>query len=328
VTIPVKNLYYLFCYAWQRFPQHDGTEVGIDKCPDLPNLFGRILINDANRLLRRGLDRGYLNFEQEMRSPHGRILIDRSIKEQTRHRGALYCQIDELSHDVLHNQIIKATAAALARDQRMLPNLAHELRGLARRLEAVSTVRLEPGLFRRVQLFRNNRQYAALMRLCEFVHRSQLPEEGGNTSRFADILRNEERMSQIFEDFLRNFYVYEQGQYAVAREDMRWRIGYESGGDASLIPLMRTDITLRSSTVTVVMDAKFYADPFPLSSGTPKLRSGHLYQLFAYMKHAADRAAELPVCGALIYAAPNQARLERYRLDGHDFAVAALAECA
>jgi 5-methylcytosine-specific restriction enzyme subunit McrC len=74
----------------------------------------------------------------------------------------------------------------------------------------------------------------------------------------------------------------------------------------------------------VVVDAKFYADPFPLSWGTPKLQSAHLYQLFAYMKHAADRAPELPVSSALIYAAPNHARLERYILDGHGFIVAAV----
>jgi 5-methylcytosine-specific restriction enzyme subunit McrC len=259
-----------------------------------------------------------------MRSPRGRILIDQSIKEQTRHRGALYCQIDELSYDVLQNQIIKATASTLAQYETMIPNLAHELRTIVRRLEGVTSVRLDSSLFRRVQLSRNNRQYVVLMRLCEFVCRSQLPEEGANARRFADILRDEVRMSRIFEDFLRNFYSYEQGEYAVARENMRWRIVYESGGDATLIPLMRTDVTLRSSLATVVMDAKFNADPFPLSSGTPKLRSGHLYQLFAYMKHAAERAPELPVSGALIYAAPNHARLERYMLDGHEFIVAAV----
>ena len=108
MTIPIRNLYYLFCYAWERYPEGGSTEVGIDDCPDLPNLFARVLINGVNRLLRRGLDRGYLSFEEELRSPRGRILIDRTIKEQTLQRGGVYCQIDELRHDVLHNQIIKA----------------------------------------------------------------------------------------------------------------------------------------------------------------------------------------------------------------------------
>jgi 5-methylcytosine-specific restriction enzyme subunit McrC len=162
------------------------------------------------------------------------------------------------------------------------------------------------------------------MHLCEFVWRSQLPEEGGSGHRFADILRDEERMSRVFEDFLRNFYLYEQDDFAVAREDMRWRINSSAGGDPSLVPIMRTDVTLRSQTSTIVMDAKFYAEPFPRSAGVPKVRSSHLYQLFAYMKHAGDRAPELPVRGALVYAAPEGGSLHRYQMDGHEVAVAVL----
>jgi 5-methylcytosine-specific restriction enzyme subunit McrC len=324
VTIPIRNLYYLFCYAWERFPEGGSTEVGIDECPDLPNLFARVLVNGVNRLLRRGLDRGYIALEEEMRSPRGRILIDRVIKEQTLLRGTVDCQIDELQHDVLHNQIIKATALALAREPSVSPVLSHQLRNIGRRLSDVSDVRLTPGLFRRVQLFRNSAQYAQLMRLCEFVCRSLMPETGGAGGRFADILQDEARMSQIFEDFLRNFYFYEQEVYAVAREEMRWRMDPSPGGEAGLIPVMRTDVTLRSKTSTIVMDAKFYAEPFPRSAGVPKLRSGHLYQLFAYMKHAGDRGPSQPVRGALVYASPGESSCQRYRMDGHDIAIAAV----
>jgi 5-methylcytosine-specific restriction enzyme subunit McrC len=324
MTIPIRNLYYLFCYAWERYPEGGATEVGIDECPDLPNLFARVLINGVNRLLRRGLDRGYLSFDEERTSPRGRLLLDRTIKEQTLKRGAVYCLVDDLRRDILHNQIIKATALLLARDAKLERSLAHELRLVGKKLGDVSDIRLTPDLFRKVQLFRNNRQYVALMRLCEFICRAQLPEEAGLGSRFADIQRDEERMSRVFEDFLRNFYVYEQATFSVAREDMRWRIDPEPGGDPTLVPIMRTDVTLRSSTSTIVIDAKFYADPFPRSSGVPKFRSAHLYQLFAYMKHASDRGAGVPVRGALVYAAPDKGSVQRYRMDGHEIAIAAI----
>ena len=306
------------------YPEGGSTEVGIDDCPDLPNLFARVLINGVRRLLRRGLDRGYVGFEAELRSPRGRLLIDRTIKEQTLQRGAVCCQIDELRHDVLHNQIVKSTAIALANHQQIEPSLAHELRLICGKLGEVSIIRLRLSIFRGVQLSRNNAQYSALMRLCEFVCRAALPDEDSPGSRFPDILRDEERMSRVFEDFLRNFYFYEQRAFTVRREDMRWRLDAGPGGDPSLVPLMRTDVTLRSPRSTVVMDAKFYADPFPRSSGTPKIRSSHLYQLFAYMKHASDKAPGLPVRGALVYASPGDGCLHRYRMDGHEIAVAAI----
>lgn len=324
MAIPIRNLYYLFCYAWERFPEGGSTEVGIDDCPDLPNLFARVMINGVRRLLRRGLDRGYVGFEEELRLPRGRLLIDRTIKELALQRSSVCCQIDELRHDVLHNQIIKSTATVLSNLLEIEPALAHELRLICGKMERVSVIRLRPSIFRSVQLSRHSAQYSALMRLCEFICRAMLPDEGGSGSRFSDILRDEERMSRIFEDFLRNFYFYEQSIFTVRREDMRWRLDAGPGGDPGLVPIMRTDIVLRSPRSTVVMDAKFYADPFPLSSGTPKIRSGHLYQLFAYMKHASDRAPGLPVRGALVYASPGEGCLHRYRLDGHEIAVAAI----
>jgi len=324
VTIPIRNLYYLFCYAWERFPEGGSTEVGIDDCPDLPNLFARVMINGVRRLLRRGLDRGYVGFEEELRSPRGRLLIDRTIKEQTQQRGAVCCQIDELRHDVLHNQIIKSTAVALANHSQIESSLAHELRLICGRMGGISVVKLRPSVFRSVQLSRNSAQYSALLKLCEFVCRALLPTENGSDNRFFDILRDEERMSRLFEDFLRNFYFYEQSTFTVRREDMRWRLDAAPGGDPSLVPIMRTDVVLRSPRSTVVMDAKYYADPFPRSSGTPKIRSGHLYQLFAYMKHASDRAPGLPVRGALVYASTGDGCLHRYRVDGHEIAVAAI----
>jgi 5-methylcytosine-specific restriction enzyme subunit McrC len=105
---------------------------------------------------------------------------------------------------------------------------------------------------------------------------------------------------------------------------MRWRIDTEPGGKPALVPLMRTDVTLRSPESTIVIDAKFYADPFPRSSGVPKIRSGHLYQLFAYIKHARGRPTNALVRGALVYASPNQWSLHRYRMDGHEIAVATI----
>lgn len=322
VTIPIRNLYYLFCYAWDRYPEGGSTEVGIDECPDIPNLFARVLLNGVHRLLRRGLDRGYIASDDELRSPRGRILLDRTIKEQTLLRGTVACQFDELRYDVLHNRIIKATAALLARHPLIRPSLAHELLVLCKKMANISEVRLEPGVFRKVQLFRNNAQYSVLLRLCEFVCTAMLPETGGRGHRFPDVLRDEELMSRVFEDFLRNFYIYEQQAFKVRREDMRWRVDAEPGGDVSLVPMMRTDLTLRSDACTIVMDAKFYADPFLRSAGVPKIRSNHLYQLFAYMKHAAD--ASTPVRGALVYAAPAGGCFHRYRLDGHEIAIAAL----
>ena len=324
MTIPIRNLYYLFCYAWERYPENGAVEVGIEDCPDLPNLFARVLVNGLNRLLRRGLDRQYLSTEDELRAPRGRLLLDETLKSGSLDRGAVVCRFDELSVDVLHNQLLKATVRLLGRDVLVRPDLAAALGAVEKRLSWVSDIRVTTDLFSRVQLSRHTGQYGELLRLCEFVWRSAMPQEGGAGSRFGDIIRDETRMSAIFELFVLNFFRLHALGYTAGRENMRWNVREDGSGDRSLIPIMRTDLTLRSEKRILVMDAKFYAEPFVRSLGGPKINSAHLYQLYAYLRHAGRGAIDRPVAGALVYASPRGRSIQRYQIDDHDVTVATI----
>jgi 5-methylcytosine-specific restriction enzyme subunit McrC len=320
VTIPIRNLYYLFSYAWAQFPGGDAVDVGIDKCPDLQNLFGKVLNDGVNRLMRRGLDRGYRVHIEETRSPRGRLLMDQIVKEQTLRRGTVICQHDDLSHDVLHNQIIKATARVLSRSPTMGTELAHSLRTIGRTMANVSDVRLSADMFRRVQLSRHNGQYAILTKLCEFVFRSTLPEECGSGARFADVLKDEVRMSKVFEDFLRNFYRHEQSQFRVQAGALQWdSAGTTDALALQYLPRMLTDITLQSFEQVIIFDAKFYANPFKAHHGSSKVSSGHLYQLLTYLQHAERVSPGRSVAGGLIYASAGQPLSLSYTL--MDFSV-------
>ncbi|MCA3080280.1 MAG: hypothetical protein ING71_15990 [Rhodocyclaceae bacterium] len=324
MTIPIRNLYYLFCYAWEKYPDSNDVEVGVDESPDLPNLFAQVLLNGMNRLLRRGLDRLYLSSEDELRSPKGRLLLDESLKSQTFERGAVICRFDELSVDVLHNQLLKATVRLLRRDPAVKPKLAAALGVVDKRLSWVADIHVTTDLFSRVQLSRQTGPYVQLLRLCEFVWRSAMPEEGGKGSRFGDILRDEVRMSEVFELFVLNFFRQHGTGYSAAREIMRWQLDEGGSGDRSLLPTMQTDVTLRSKDHVVVLDAKFYANPFVQFRGGAKFNSGHLYQLYAYLRHAGRDDPMKPISGALIYASPKGRSIHRYRVDGFDVAVATI----
>ena len=321
MKIPIRNLYFIFCYAWAQFPGGETVDVGIDECPDLQNLFSKILIEGANRLIRRGLNRGYREVVEETRSPRGRLILEQIVKEQTLRRGVVVSRFDDLSYDVLHNQIIKATARLLGREETMSKELAHELHALERKLRMVSDIRLSADAFRRVQLSRNTGPYGVLMQLCEFVFRSILPDEGGEGARFADVLDDEVRMSKVFEEFLRNFLTYEQDRYRVTREEMQWA---HSGTDAQALkylPRMLTDVTLVSPERVKVFDAKFYKTPFDVRFETPKIHSSNLYQLVTYLQHASRRYPGRKVDGALIYAAVGVPVSLRYHLLDFDVRV-------
>lgn len=324
MSIPIRNLYYLFCYAWERFPEGGTIEVGVDECPDLPNLFARLLVNGGNRLLRRGLDRGYVGFVEETRSPRGKLLLGEIIKGQTLRRGAVICAFDDLAVDVLHNQLIKGTALVLSKARGLRSSLAHDLQLFVRRMDGVSTIKPRLSQFGRVQLSRNTGQYRPLLQLCELVIRNLMPEEVGDASRFASILDDELQMSKLFEDFLRSFYRLEQKQFhGVTAETLKWDGFAVTEVSRPHLPNMITDITLRSRERVVVIDAKFYKDVLVSGHGGEKVKSGNLYQMLAYLQHTA-RTASAPVDGILLYPMNGAPVRLHYRLLGHDIQIATI----
>ena len=322
MTIPIRNLYYLFSYAWARFPPGDQVPTGVDECPDLQNLLAKLLIDGTHRLIRRGLDRGYISLEEDTRAPRGKLLLDEIMKRQTLRNGQLACTYDELLPDVLHNRILKSTLKLLASAERLEPSFRHELLLLHRRLSAVSDMRLDGASFKRVQLSRNIRQYGLLLQICELVFHSLMPDQQGEGATFADILSDEARMSAVFEDFLRNFYAYEQDVFSVGREVFPWEAEPLSTGALAYLPTMQTDITLRSPDRVIVADAKYYKETLTRFHGGSKIHSSNLYQLYAYLKHTSARHPAIATDGALIYPTVNRDLFMDFQLPGHHIRIA------
>ncbi len=109
-------------------------------------------------------------------------------------------------------------------------------------------------------------------------------------------------MNRIFERFIRNFFRQEQNELDVSSERIEWDMSDEGGVALELLPSMQTDVSLRSPKRTVLIDAKYYAQTLHTHHDKERLRSAHLYQLFAYLKNMEwrsepDRRAE----GILLY---------------------------
>jgi 5-methylcytosine-specific restriction enzyme subunit McrC len=129
-----------------------------------------------------------------------------------------------------------------------------------------------------------------------------LPDEGGAGHRFYDILEDETKMSAVFEHFVRNFFRLEQNHYTVAAEMIPWPARCANARDADYLPMMITDVTLRSADRTIVIDAKYYRDTFVSRFGTrPKVRSVHLYQLQSYLTNMERHSGQIAPEGVLLY---------------------------
>jgi 5-methylcytosine-specific restriction enzyme subunit McrC len=169
-VIPIRNLYYLFCYAWNRFEEGRSVDVGATESPDLLSLFAKVIINGTRRLLRRGLDRGYVPVSEDTTCLRGRVLFGETLRQTLFEQAKAHCAFDELQHDVLHNQILRATIDRLRRVEGLDRDLNHQLGQLLKAFEHVCAITVTKSLFRRVQLHWNNGYYNLLMRVAELVH--------------------------------------------------------------------------------------------------------------------------------------------------------------
>lgn len=315
--IPIENIYYLFCYAWDRFEEAQTIEVGGGASPDLPTLLAKVLLSGTRTLLRRGIDRDYRPHDEDLATVRGQIDLGETIRLRSRQTRRLHCHFDELSPDVLHNQILKASLLRLAAAPALESAISHELRQVARQFADISDIRLDAGIFSRVHLHRNISGYGLLMRVAELAFHSLLPARGGTGFRFYDVLRDERKMASVFEAFVRNFYRREQRTFVVEPLLLSWDAEQLSHSGTGKLPTMRVDVFLRSHERRIIIDTKYYADALQTYRGARTFHSSHLYQLFAYLRNAQGIDGNERYDGMLLYPESRGLLDTSYRIHGH-----------
>ncbi len=324
-VIPVKNVYYLLCYAWNSLEEGKLVDVGAVGSTELVDLFAAVLTNGCNHLFRRGLDQGYLEYAEEIAGIRGRVDVAVTARRMLPQHGKAYCQFDELSVDTLPNQILKATIRQLLMVYDLDAGVRKKLLQTYRQLSAVGDVKLTKALFRRVQLHSNNRFYRFLLRVCELVVDSLILDESAGANRFRDFLRDDKKMASLFEAFVLNFLKAERKDLAIKRERIYWLAESESDPDLTYLPTMETDISVRSSARTLIIDTKYYGDTFQRYYDRKKIHSSNLYQVFAYLKNLEHRnGPDATADGMLLYPVVSEGVRLKYQLGAHRIRICTL----
>jgi 5-methylcytosine-specific restriction enzyme subunit McrC len=317
MVVPVRNIYYLLCYAWDEFAPKQIENVVTEECSDALHLFARLLASGVRSLHRRGLETGYVSVRHATSSPRGRIVMAETMRLVATQPARVCCTYDEISTDVLTNQILKATLNRILETRDLHLDLRAEVRYARGLLGRTSDIALTPRMFYSVRLHQNNRLYGFLINVCRFLFDSLQPLDQAGGYTFQDVLREPARLRRIYEKFVLNFYRRSQSEYTAKRDRMDW-VGMSLGGaDFSLVPKMQTDVTLRSSGRCIVVECKYTDSLFQMNYFKSKFRSEHLFQLAAYLQNL-GAASE----GILLYPTAGIAVDQQYELHGHRFRVA------
>ena len=312
--IPIRNLYYLLCYAWDRLDEGALIDVsGVTS--DVPvDLLASLLIKALDHIFRRGIRKDYKAESEALSAIRGRVRILETERRFLRHNCRVFCEFDELTPDTPANQIIKGTLRLLLSDPDLDPVLAHDLKRLIKQLSAVRDVRINSQSFRSLNIDRNSSFYRFLLDICRLAQSAQMSEEPIGQYRFRNFFRDEAKMALLFQYFVFNFLRRERRELQVFREQIPWQLDVLSGSNRSLLPIMETDISVRCGMIRTIIDTKYYRQPLSNRFGSEKFHSSNLYQLFSYLQNASS--GNSPVHGMLLYAQVGRSFKERFSIRG------------
>jgi 5-methylcytosine-specific restriction enzyme subunit McrC len=319
MKIPIENIYYLLCYAWNKLDERDRVNISVDDRMELLDLFAKVLVNATKLILKRGIDKNYIDHTEEITGVKGKLNISQTLKSNLLLKQKTICTFDDFSSNIIANRILVSTINRLVRTKGLDRNLKYELVNLNRMLSNIPIIEVTNSAFKLVKIHRNNRFYGFVMNVCQIIHENTLPSEAKGVFKFSDFTRDDSKMNQLFEAFVRNFYKIEQTEYnIVKKESIQWQFVSADSISSRYLPQMETDITLENDRKKIIIDAKFYRETLTINYDQERIKSANIYQLFSYLlnqRNGTDKNYE--TTGILLYPTVEKDYNLNYSYQGH-----------
>ena len=299
--IPVKNIYYMLAYAFRSLKEGCFCKLASENFSNVDNLFAEIIIIGTNNLVKRGLLRDYEERTEQLSSPRGKINVTATIKSSCWLNKKLDCCFDEYTENSEFNRIIKTTCFHLLTNKNVCSERKKKIHKLMFYFSNATLVDLHLVDWNK-RFNRSTQIYRMLIYVCRWLYLRKIHamEFGKNLGKEFDEKRE---LSNLYEKFIYEFFRQEYSSaFSVSASHIDWQL--DSGSETGLLPEMKTDITLQKDSKILIIDAKYYGQEMQSYHDSDKIRSGHLYQIFAYVKNKSWelKDAGVAVSGMLLYA--------------------------
>ena len=294
----------MLAYAFSVLNKSEYRALATEDFDNAAELCAAILERGVSLQLKRGLGQEYVSRTEARSSLRGKIEVTESVKSQAVLRRQLVCSYDEFSVDTTMNRVIKATVALLVRSD-ISRARKKSLKKLMVFFADVRDIDLHTVDWN-MRYDRNNRTYRMLMAVCWLVVKGLLQTQSDGSVRMMDFF-DEQRMSRLYEKFILEYFRREHPQLRASASFIDWAL---DDGMSDGLPAMRSDITLSARGRVLIIDAKYYTSTMQTYYEKKTVKSGNLYQIFAYVKNkqaALERAGDdTEVSGMLLYAATDE----------------------
>lgn len=326
--IPVRNLWLLMLYASDLFRTRGIGNVGLEDNPDdLPDLVAEILAHAVEARQRRRLNLGYRSRDAVLNRVRGRIDMLGTERHRLLDRGLVACRFEELTVDTPRNRFVCAALEAISRIVRR-KDVSHRCRSLASGMKAMGVSGDAPT---RAQMStdrfgRNDADDRFMVAAAKLAFDLALPTEAAGMNVLSLPDREETWVRRLFERAVGGFYqvvLTPKGWRVLCGGPLGWQMEGKTAGIDRILPSMRTDIVLDhvASGRRVVIDTKFTSI---VTSGWYRdetLRSGYVYQIYAYLLSQVGRGDPRAddASGVLLHPSVGLALDEAVTIQGHRF---------
>lgn len=292
--IPVRNLWLLFLYASDLARWIDRFDMAVDDDDtDLPTLVARLLTHAVEERLRRNLTRNYVSRSAVLSRVRGRIDMLATESHDLLSRGLVACRFEELSGDTARNRLVRCALRGIA--SRAEAEVGHRCRSLATQLGRMGVSDRMPS---RAEIAgdvigRNDAADRLVVALAKLALELALPTEEEGSVAGTSPVRDAVAARHLFERAVGGFYKTEltpdTGWTVRTGAHLKWPVENPTAGLAEILPGMITDIVLTNRTTgrRIVIDTKFNGMLSPGRWGGRTLRSGYMFQMYAYLRSQA-----------------------------------------
>ena len=314
-------------YASDLFRIRGTDKVGLEDSPDdLPDLVAEILAHAVEMRQRRHLSFGYCSRDAVLNRVRGRIDVLTTERHQLLERGLVACRFDELTIDTPRNRYVRAALETISRIVKR-PDIKHRCRSLASGMKAMGVsgtapTRAEMSVDRFGRHDADDRFMLAAARLAFDL---ALPTETKGTNVLSIPDREETWVRRLFERAVGGFYdvvLSPKGWRVQCGSTLGWQIEQKTAGIDKILPTMRTDVVLdhAPSERRIVIDTKFTSIVTRGWYREETLRSGYLYQIYAYLRSQVGRGDSLAdrASGLLLHPSVGEMFDETVVIQGHN----------
>lgn len=298
--ILIKNIFHMLSYAFKGLRHKSFDKLSEESFEHIEDLMAAVLLIGMSQLVKRGMHRDYLPFQEDIQTIRGRIYLPKTIRLIARGSSSVNCDFDEFSIDNLFNRILKATATHLIHKNGVREENRVALHRVLLFFAKVSFIELENVCWEKVKLDKRNRLCELLLNVCKFTYFQCLFTENRG-SREGSHFEDCQSLSALYQTFLLEYFREHHKQLKPHAYQIPWHLtGKEE--KISFLPSMQTDVVLTGNREHLIIDAKFYKKTLQSHWDKRSFHSSNLYQIFTYVQNYRAEKLERMVSGMLLYA--------------------------